>query len=40
VELFVVDAICPWCVASAVLMTALAALSVARLLRTPTTAPL
>ena len=39
-ELFVIDAICQWCIASAVLMTALAALSVARLLRAPTTAPL
>ena len=39
-ELFVIDAICQWCVASAVLMAAPAALSVARLLRAPTTAPL
>jgi uncharacterized membrane protein len=31
-ELFVIDAICQWCVASAVLMTVLAALSVWRLL--------
>jgi uncharacterized membrane protein len=32
-ELFVIEAICQWCVASAVLMTALAALAVWRLLR-------
>jgi uncharacterized membrane protein len=32
-ELFEIDAICQWCVASAALMTALAGLSVARLLR-------
>jgi uncharacterized membrane protein len=32
-ELFEIDAICQWCVASAVLMTLLAGLSVARLLR-------
>ena len=32
-ELFVIDAICQWCVASAVIMTVLAGLSVARLLR-------
>jgi uncharacterized membrane protein len=34
-ELFVIDAICQWCVASAVIMAVLAALSVARLLRAP-----
>jgi uncharacterized membrane protein len=39
-ELFVIDAICQWCIASAVLMTALATLAVVRLLRAPTTAPL
>ncbi len=33
-ELFEIDAICQWCVASAVLMTALAVTTVARLLRT------
>jgi uncharacterized membrane protein len=33
-ELFVIDAICQWCVASAILMTVLACLTVARLLRT------
>ena len=32
-ELFEIDAICQWCVASAVLMTLLAGLCVARLLR-------
>jgi uncharacterized membrane protein len=32
-ELFTIDAICQWCVASAVVMTALAALSVTRFLR-------
>jgi uncharacterized membrane protein len=32
-ELFTIDAICIWCVASAVLMTALAAITVARLVR-------
>jgi uncharacterized membrane protein len=31
-ELFVIDAICQWCVASAVLLTVLAALTVSRLL--------
>ena len=31
-ELFVIDAICQWCVASAILMTALAALTTMRLL--------
>ena len=34
VELFEIDAICQWCVASAVLMTVLALVSVARLVRT------
>jgi len=33
VELEQIDAVCQWCVASAVVMTALAAVSVARLLR-------
>jgi uncharacterized membrane protein len=33
VELAKIDAVCQWCVASAVVMTALAAVSVARLLR-------
>jgi uncharacterized membrane protein len=37
-ELGVIDAICQWCVASAVLMTALAGLTVSRLLRSPATA--
>src|SRR4051812_22560782 len=32
-ELFVIDAICTWCVGSAVVMTLLAALAVARVLR-------
>jgi len=34
-ELFVIDAICQWCVASAVLMTGLVVVAVARLLRVP-----
>ena len=34
-ELFSIDAICPWCVASAVLMTLLAIVTTARLLRAP-----
>jgi len=34
-ELAVIDAICQWCVASAALMTALAAVAVVRLLRGP-----
>lgn len=34
-ELFTLDAVCPWCVASAVLMTGLAVLAVLRLLRAP-----
>jgi uncharacterized membrane protein len=34
-ELFTIDAICQWCVASAVLMTALAVVCVRRLLRAP-----
>jgi uncharacterized membrane protein len=34
-ELFVIKAICQWCVGSAVLMTALAILAVVRLLRAP-----
>jgi uncharacterized membrane protein len=32
-ELFTIDAICQWCVASAIVMTALAVLTVVRLLR-------
>ena len=35
VELVKIDAICQWCVASAVVMTALALVSVARVLRRP-----
>jgi uncharacterized membrane protein len=35
-ELFSIDAICPWCVASAVIMTLLAIVTTARLLRAPT----
>jgi uncharacterized membrane protein len=35
-ELFSIDAICPWCVASAVVMTLLAIVMTARLLRAPT----
>jgi uncharacterized membrane protein len=34
-ELFVIDAICQWCVASAVLMVALAILTTTRMLRRP-----
>ena len=34
-ELFVIDAICQWCVASAVLLTLLAVLTVWRMLREP-----
>lgn len=34
-ELFVIDAICQWCVASAFLMVALAALTTARMLMVP-----
>lgn len=34
-ELFVIEAICQWCVASAVLMVALAILTTARMLRPP-----
>ena len=34
-ELWVIDAICQWCVASAAVMTALAGVAVARLLRAP-----
>jgi uncharacterized membrane protein len=37
-ELFVIDAICQWCVASAALLTALAILTVWRLLRAPASA--
>ena len=35
IELFVIDAICQWCVASAVLMVLLALLTTARMLRPP-----
>ena len=35
-ELFSIDAICPWCVTSAVLMALLAVLTVTRLVRYPT----
>jgi uncharacterized membrane protein len=35
-ELFSIDAICPWCVSSAVLMTLLAIVTTTRLLRAPT----
>ena len=35
-ELFSIDAICPWCVSSAVIMTLLAIITTARLLRDPT----
>jgi uncharacterized membrane protein len=35
-ELFSIDAICPWCVASAVIMTLLAIVTTVRLLRAPT----
>lgn len=39
-ELFVINAICQWCIGSAVLMTAIAVLAVVRLLRAPAmTAP-
>ena len=38
-ELFVIDAICQWCVASAVLMTALFALNAVRMLRYVGTPP-
>ena len=34
-ELFTIDAICPWCVASAVIMALLAIIMTARLLRAP-----
>jgi uncharacterized membrane protein len=34
-ELFTIDAICPWCVASAVIATLLAILTTVRLLRAP-----
>ena len=36
-ELFSIDAICQWCVASAVIMTLLAIVTTARLLRAPAT---
>ena len=36
-ELFSIDAICPWCVASAVIMTLLAIVTTARLLMAPAT---
>ena len=35
-ELFTIDAICPWCVASAIVMTLLAIVTTARLMRAPT----
>ena len=38
-ELFVIDAICQWCVASAVIMCAIAVLSVLRVLRMPPLEP-
>jgi uncharacterized membrane protein len=38
-EVFTIDAICIWCVASALLMTALAVITVARLLREPVERP-
>jgi uncharacterized membrane protein len=34
-ELFTIDAICQWCVASAIVMTLLAVVTTARLLRAP-----
>jgi uncharacterized membrane protein len=34
-ELFTIDAICPWCVASAIVMTQLAVVTTARLVRSP-----
>ena len=34
-ELFTIDAICQWCVASAIIMTLLAVVTTARLLRAP-----
>ena len=37
-ELFVIDAICQWCVASAVVMAALAAVTLIRFARTPESA--
>ena len=36
-ELFSIDAVCPWCVASAVIMTLLAVVTTARLLMAPAT---
>jgi uncharacterized membrane protein len=36
-ELFSIDAICPWCVASAVLLTVLAIVTTARLMMAPAT---
>lgn len=36
-ELFSIDAICPWCVSSAILMTLLAALTTVRFVRDPLT---
>ena len=38
VELVEIEAVCQWCVASAVVMTALALLSVTRMLRRPVAA--
>ena len=40
IELFVIDAICQWCVASAVLMILLALMTAARMLRPPDAEPL
>jgi uncharacterized membrane protein len=34
-ELFTIDAVCPWCVASAIVMTLLAVVTTTRLLRAP-----
>ena len=34
-ELFTIDAICPWCVASAIVMTLLAVVTTARLVLSP-----
>ncbi len=36
-ELFVIDAICQWCVASAVIMVLLAGLTTARMMKGPST---
>lgn len=39
-ELFVLDAICQWCVASAIIMTALLAVAITRVLIAPDDPPL